>query len=94
MMYVLPRAEADQDQPSADHMEQYGSDVHDNAIDMANLYEEPQVVYLWLRSAVEPTNAPAIAKSAASEISPLCSNRFSVDSGTPDFSAKACCVML
>ncbi len=32
------------------------------AIDVANLYEEPQVVYLWLRSAVEPTNAPAIAR--------------------------------
>ncbi len=43
-------------------MEQYGSDVHENAIDMANLYEEPQVIYLWLRSAVEPTNAPAIAR--------------------------------
>ena len=25
MMYVLPRAVADQDQPSADHMEQYSS---------------------------------------------------------------------
>ena len=25
MMYVLPRAAADQDQPSADHMEQYSS---------------------------------------------------------------------
>ena len=36
--------------------------VHAQAIDMANLYEEPQVIYLWLRSAVEPTNAPAIAR--------------------------------
>lgn len=36
--------------------------VHSEAIDMANLYEEPQVIYLWLRSAVEPTNAPAIAR--------------------------------
>jgi len=43
-------------------MPQYGSDVHENAIDMANLYQEPQVIYLWLRSAVEPTNAPAIAR--------------------------------
>jgi len=43
-------------------MTQYGSDVHENAIDVANLYEEPQVIYLWLRSAVEPTNAPAIAR--------------------------------
>jgi hypothetical protein len=37
-------------------------EVHRQAIDVANLYEEPQVVYLWLRSAVEPTNAPAIAR--------------------------------
>lgn len=37
-------------------------EIHQNAIDMRNLYEEPQVVYLWLRSAVEPTNAPAIAR--------------------------------
>ncbi|MCC7333539.1 MAG: type IV secretion system DNA-binding domain-containing protein [Pirellulaceae bacterium] len=33
-----------------------------DAIDVANLYEEPQVVYLWLRSAIEPTNAPTIAR--------------------------------
>lgn len=33
-----------------------------DVIDVANLYEEPQVVYLWLRSAIEPTNAPAIAR--------------------------------
>ena len=37
-------------------------EVHRQAIDVANLYEEPQVLYLWLRSAVEPTNAPAIAR--------------------------------
>lgn len=37
-------------------------DVHTQAIDVANLYEEPQVIYLWLRSAAEPTNAPAIAR--------------------------------
>jgi hypothetical protein len=37
-------------------------EVHEEAIDAANLYEEPQVMYLWLRSAVEPTNAPAIAR--------------------------------
>lgn len=37
-------------------------EVHAQAIDVANLYEEPQVIYLWLRSAVEPTNAPAIAR--------------------------------
>lgn len=37
-------------------------EVHQEAIDVANLYEEPQVIYLWLRSAVEPTNAPAIAR--------------------------------
>lgn len=36
--------------------------VHQQAIDATNLLEEPQVVYLWLRSAVEPTNAPAIAR--------------------------------
>ena len=43
-------------------MTQYESDVHENAIDVTNLYQEPQVIYLWLRSAVEPTNAPAIAR--------------------------------
>ena len=32
------------------------------ARDVANLFEEPQVIYLSLRSAVEPTNAPAIAR--------------------------------
>ena len=37
-------------------------EVHQQAINVANLYEEPQVIYLWLRSAVEPTNAPAIAR--------------------------------
>ena len=37
-------------------------EVHQQAIDMSNLFEQPQVVYLWLRSAVEPTNAPAIAR--------------------------------
>ena len=36
--------------------------VHEHAIDVANLFEEPQVIYLSLRSAVEPTNAPAIAR--------------------------------
>ena len=36
--------------------------VHEQAIDVTNLFEEPQVIYLWLRSAVEPTNAPAIAR--------------------------------
>ena len=36
--------------------------VHEQALDMENLFEEPQVIYLWLRSAVEPTNAPAIAR--------------------------------
>ena len=36
--------------------------IHEQAIDVANLFEEPQVIYLWLRSAVEPTNAPAIAR--------------------------------
>lgn len=36
--------------------------VHAQAIDVANLLEEPQVIYLWLRSPVEPTNAPAIAR--------------------------------
>jgi len=43
-------------------MTTYGNDVHENAIDVANLHQEPQVIYLWLRSAVEPTNAPAIAR--------------------------------
>ncbi len=37
-------------------------EVHRQAIDVAELLREPQVVYLWLRSAVEPTNAPAIAR--------------------------------
>ena len=37
-------------------------EVHQQSIDVANLYDEPQVVYLNLRSAVEPTNAPAIAR--------------------------------
>ena len=37
-------------------------EVHDDAIDAANLFQEPQVVYLWLKSAIEPTNAPAIAR--------------------------------
>ena len=37
-------------------------DVHEQAIDATNLFEEPQVIYLWLRSAVEPTNAPAVAR--------------------------------
>ncbi|MCA9041360.1 MAG: type IV secretion system DNA-binding domain-containing protein [Planctomycetaceae bacterium] len=36
--------------------------IQQQAIDASNLYAEPQVVYLWLRSAVEPTNAPAIAR--------------------------------
>lgn len=36
--------------------------ISSEAIDVANLYEEPQVVYLWLRSGIEPTNAPAIAR--------------------------------
>ena len=36
--------------------------VHEEAIDVANLFEEPQVIYLSLRSAIEPTNAPAIAR--------------------------------
>lgn len=37
-------------------------EVHQESIDVTNLYEQPQVVYLNLRSAVEPTNAPAIAR--------------------------------
>jgi Type IV secretion-system coupling protein DNA-binding domain len=37
-------------------------EVHERAIDASNLLDEPQVIYLWLRSAVEPTNAPAIAR--------------------------------
>ena len=37
-------------------------EVYRQSIDVANLYDEPQVVYLNLRSAVEPTNAPAIAR--------------------------------
>jgi hypothetical protein len=37
-------------------------EVHQQSIDVANLYDEPQVVYLNLRSAIEPTNAPAIAR--------------------------------
>jgi hypothetical protein len=36
--------------------------VQREAIDVTNLFEEPQVVYLSLSSAVEPTNAPAIAR--------------------------------
>lgn len=36
--------------------------VHEQAIDAANLFDEPQVVYLCLRSAVESTNAPTIAR--------------------------------
>lgn len=43
-------------------MPNYGLDVYENAIDASSLYEEPQVIYLWLRSAVESTNAPAIAR--------------------------------
>lgn len=43
-------------------MGDYSQDIHGNAIDVTNLYQEPQVIYLWLRSAVEPTNAPAIAR--------------------------------
>ena len=31
--------------------------VHQQAIDVSNILEEPQVIYLWLRSAAEPTNA-------------------------------------
>lgn len=37
-------------------------EVHTEAIDATGLFEEPQVVYLSLRSALEPTNAPAIAR--------------------------------
>ncbi|MEZ6117733.1 MAG: type IV secretion system DNA-binding domain-containing protein [Pirellulaceae bacterium] len=37
-------------------------EIHDDAIDAASLFREPQVVYLWLKSAIEPTNAPAIAR--------------------------------
>lgn len=37
-------------------------DVVREAIDVSQLLEEPQVVYLWLRSAVEPTNGPTIAR--------------------------------
>ena len=40
----------------------YSSSVDSQAIDCLNLYDEPQVVYLWLRSPVEPTNAPTIAR--------------------------------
>ena len=36
--------------------------VHAAAIDVQNLFQEPQVVYLSLSSAAEPTNAPAIAR--------------------------------
>ena len=43
-------------------MEGFDTEVHRQAIDVANLCEEPQVIYLWLRSAVEPANAPAIAR--------------------------------
>lgn len=37
-------------------------EVQTQAIDALNVFEEPQVVYLWLRSAVESSNAPAIAR--------------------------------
>jgi hypothetical protein len=37
-------------------------EVQSQAIDALNVFEEPQVVYLWLRSAVESSNAPAIAR--------------------------------
>lgn len=37
-------------------------EVASQAIDALNVFEEPQVVYLWLRSAVEATNAPTIAR--------------------------------
>ncbi len=37
-------------------------EVHAQAIDALNVFEEPQVVYLWLRSAIESSNAPAIAR--------------------------------
>lgn len=37
-------------------------DVHANAIDVSDLFEQPQVVYLWLRSAQEPIGAPSIAR--------------------------------
>ena len=36
--------------------------VHEQALDVAELFEEPQVVYLSLRSSVEATNAPTIAR--------------------------------
>jgi Type IV secretion-system coupling protein DNA-binding domain len=37
-------------------------EVHTQAIDALNVFEQPQVVYLWLRSSVESSNAPAIAR--------------------------------
>lgn len=37
-------------------------EVHEQAIDVANLLEEPQVVYLSLRSPLEAANAPTIAR--------------------------------
>ncbi|MBY0587192.1 type IV secretion system DNA-binding domain-containing protein [bacterium] len=37
-------------------------EVHAKAIDVSDLFERPQVVYLWLRSAQEPISAPSIAR--------------------------------
>jgi hypothetical protein len=37
-------------------------EVHAKAIDVSDLFETPQVVYLWLRSAQEPISAPSIAR--------------------------------
>jgi hypothetical protein len=37
-------------------------EVQTQAVDALNVFEEPQVVYLSLRSSVEPSNAPAIAR--------------------------------
>lgn len=52
-------------------------EVQAQAIDALDVFRRPQVVYLWLRSAVESSNAPAIARlflwamfSAASQLPP------------------------
>ncbi len=36
--------------------------LHQNAVDCSDVLDKPQVIYLWLRSSTEPTNAPAIAR--------------------------------
>lgn len=37
-------------------------EVHDHALDVVDLFERPQVVYLSLRSALESSNAPTVAR--------------------------------